>query len=454
MKNTIKLSIFVLIIGLNQCTYTDMGVVSNALPIQFWPINGQTYNEQVNGFVRAKPYTHQWQCDDPIKLQVGNEVDPSKAYSLKVLDRDGGTIENVPYIKSLINGPLIQPSLQLPNTGFIGTLSPWLQHGNPAFQEAWAWISDGVIKSDGSLHGDNFRDSYYLYAQRIDGYSLGWPIGNYSINITGVNASTGANANTLFCQIYGSNDGAVTLTSLTFSANLPVAAFNINLPFTTSQYWKDIVIEFRIGAPGNVAKTTINSSSLTLAPTNESYTEYDLEFTANDISTPICNEFVQFIIQENGVDAYKSDYHKFSSSIAVNTFNGSKVIYYKQGTNYASLNYPNDGQYFALRIPCKFFTERTQIAQTAINLTSKVIDTSEFIKFQKWLQIPVLPDYMLKKIELILGHSIKGSLQIDDIEWTKQEAVNRAGPGGDIKYPEQMADVWLTDKNNGVRNII
>jgi len=290
--------------------------VSNASPIQFWPINGLTYNESQFGFVRVRPYIHQWQCGDPIKLQVVDDT-LGNIYKLYAIDRAGVTVSELP-----MSAPMFIP---------------------------------------GGLNAYNFE----------------------------------------------------------FTADFCGSG-------TVWDWYSGDIVDWYSGVPVDLISS----------------------------SFPQGGTYIKFIITANGVNAYKSDYHLFKSHIPIDAFNGSKLVYYKQPTNYAGLLYPNNGNYFTLRLPCKFFTERTQTTQTSINLTSKVIDTSEFIKFQRWLQVPVMPDYMLKKLELILGHSVKGSLLIDGLEWTKQEPVNRSGPGGDIKYPQQMADVWLTEKNDAVRNII
>jgi len=288
------------------------GIISNALPFQFWAIADKTYNESQFGFVRSKPWVHEWQSGDTIKLQVGYETDLTAAYALKAKDRNGNLIAVMPYTKTVL----------------------------ATYNE----------------------------------FDLVFSVNNF---------------------------GGVDL-----------------VPYEYVQFF------IIAGVGGTLDDSTLDSGTL------DTYGGTDAD------------------------NLYKTDFHRFRTSIPITPYSGSKVIDYKSLTNYASLNYPNDGSYFHLRIPCKFFTEREQIVQTSINLTSKIIDTSEFIKYQRWLQIPVMPDYMLKKIGLAIGHSVKGSVMIDGLEWTKQEAINRSGPGGDMKYPEQMADVWLTDKNNGVRNII
>lgn len=288
-----------------------MGVVSNALPFQFWAIGDKTYNESQFGFVRSKPFIHEWQSGDMIKLQVGYEYDPSVSYSLKAKDRNGNIIAIVPYTKTVLT----------------------------SYNE----------------------------------FDL-----SFSVNS------------------FGGQD---------------------LVPYEYVQFF---------------------------IMTGEGGTLDDLTFDSDTLDT----------YGDDSNDLYKTDFHRFRSLIPITPYSGSKAIGYKSLGNFASLNYPNDGSFFTLRIPCKFFTEREQIVQSSINLTSKIIDTAEFIKYQRWLQIPVMPDYMLKKIGLVLGHSVKGQVIIDGLLWSKQEAINRSGPGGDIKYPEQMADVWLTEKDNGVRNII
>lgn len=582
-----------------------MGKLSNALPIQWWAIQGKTYNESKPGFVRPDPYIHEWQCDDPIKDQIADEPDLTKDYIFRIKDREGNIIIDLDYVKSFIDGPTIYPALDFLNTTFPAVLAPWLNYSSGPSKVNFSWTSASVITADGT--SGSLRDTSILYQSRSDGYTFGWPPGDYQISLNGFNASMGGSPGTMFAATSGSNDG-IAWTSLVSSGAIPLGAFSFNLAFTIpdGQYYKYIGYEFRIGAPGNVIIVRLNNVHLNVAPTNEQYAEFDLEFdktslfdiefqnpdlvtsiapwiqggaggqyawnwlsdnnvavdggafshinsnsfyapppenfaiwpagdysirirafnsstsssgtretninfvtsddhiSANDLMvanainiafgaiditlkftlafpvnylglrffnlnanariqislnhfdlsfTSPDNQILQFFIRDSN-DLYKSDLHLFKTLMPVDAYNGSQLIRYKQSTNYASLDYPNTGNYFALRLSCKFFTEREVETETSIALTSQVIDTSSFIKYQRWLQIPVLPDYMLRKLGMILAHSKKGSLLIDGIEWTKQESVNRSRPGGDIKYPKQMADVWLTEKNTGVRNII
>jgi len=147
---------------------------------------------------------------------------------------------------------------QFDNSNFQGSFSPWLQHGNGSFQETWAWISNGQIRSDGSLHGDNFRDSYYFYQEN----PLGWEKNNYNVHFKGRNDSTGPNKNELFCQIYTSNDGFLTPILQVSSGNIPLGDFNLTLQFVLSGTYTGLGFIFSIGAPTNVGIVTLYSAQI------------------------------------------------------------------------------------------------------------------------------------------------------------------------------------------------
>ncbi len=152
---------------------------------------------------------------------------------------------------------------------------------------------------------------------------------------------------------------------------------------------------------------------------------------------------------------YNSDLIRFSTFIKNNAGYGTFVIEYKTlgDSNFAGINYPNDGNYFALRIPCRFFEQRNKQSQAAIHLSnSKVINTSIIINLQQNLETSLLPDYMHNKIQLALAHSVRGSLVIDGYEWILEESYDRNNP--DKKNPFKFGKIFLSRKNSVIRNII
>lgn len=61
-------------------------VVSDALPVQFWPVSIDTYNESEPEGVFPKCFCHPWESTDIIKIQVDLEI--LDALYLKIYDSD------------------------------------------------------------------------------------------------------------------------------------------------------------------------------------------------------------------------------------------------------------------------------------------------------------------------------------------------------------------------------
>lgn len=61
-------------------------VISDALPVQFWLSDCDTYNEKEPEGVHRKCFCHPWQCTDNIDLQFTDDQD--KEYSLDIVDSE------------------------------------------------------------------------------------------------------------------------------------------------------------------------------------------------------------------------------------------------------------------------------------------------------------------------------------------------------------------------------
>ena len=512
---------FVLILEFSQCGKMNL---SDAQPLQFFPL-GATYNETVYGYVDTKSYTHLWQCDDNIKCQVSNEAQTSKDYRLKVLDQNLNIIEFIDYIKTFITGPQIVSPLQFANTTFPSVLTPWINFAVADTRDRFIWQSAGSILSDCTASGNRF--SPILAQPRPDGYPYGWPPGNYTIHLVGVNNATGSNASQLGATVYGSQNiftGLDVATLGSHGATIATGAFDITVNFTTTQYWNEIGVSLGIGPPSNVTKTYLNKYELTLAPTSETLAEFDLNFTASSLPTPICNQIVKFILQQkpynyqgsilasggllptleatggtirqwdawlvagtgtlNGVtvtdgdylvalidtpgtttanwssttyelapgqDIFETDPHQFVSTVVINKSNGSKVLNYKSIKNFAGINYPNDGVYFSLRVPCRFYDTQNAKTQNSLPLSgSQIVTTAIESTRQQYFETALIPPYMLDKLELIFQHCVTGSLQIDGVEWQADESFDRSNP--DARSAFRKGKIWLT--KDIIRNVI
>lgn len=437
---------FVLLIS---CT-SEMNV-SDALPIQFWPIGDQTFNEKVVGFVDKICHYQEFSCIDPIKLQVSNKYpDILDSYDLRITDKDGNDILIEPFVKTDITR--LAGTLEFQNPFFTANINPWLQAGTG---KAFVWANPSNEVARCNTVGSGEINSQVIYQAR-SASSYYWPIGTYQFSYLLDNFSIGSTAGRVKIIVVASDD-AITWTDLFTSGNLNGGggSFGGTPSVVTTKYWRYFGFRLDIvsGLP-DVLNVDVNQFRIIANPANDIIgTNHDLSFTALSLSETFCDQTVRFYIQQNGTDAYKSDLIKFNSNISLNQGYGTILISYKSTKNFAGIVYPNDGEYFNLRIPARFFQQRNKSTEESIDLSnSKVINLSASLKIQQALITFLLPDYIHNKIELALAHAVSGSLNIDGYDWTREESYERNSPDG--KSPMQSGKIWLTRKSSLKRNII
>jgi len=73
--------------------------ISDALPVQFWPVNSDTYNEKEPEGVFRRCFCQPWNSTDTIKIQVDfNIID---AISLKIYDEDSALIQSIAFTNTI-----------------------------------------------------------------------------------------------------------------------------------------------------------------------------------------------------------------------------------------------------------------------------------------------------------------------------------------------------------------
>jgi len=76
--------------------------ISNAIPIQFWPLGVPTYNEKPEPGVDHACYFKKWNAEDEIALQFYDTSDFN--YQLEILDKAGTVLHTRAFTKSFVNG--------------------------------------------------------------------------------------------------------------------------------------------------------------------------------------------------------------------------------------------------------------------------------------------------------------------------------------------------------------
>lgn len=74
-------------------------VISDALPVQFWSVLTDTYNEKDAQGIFRKCFCAPWECDDEISIQV--DFDILDAIILKIYDPDGIVLNSINFTNTI-----------------------------------------------------------------------------------------------------------------------------------------------------------------------------------------------------------------------------------------------------------------------------------------------------------------------------------------------------------------
>lgn len=164
----------------------------------------------------------------------------------------------------------------------------------------------------------------------------------------------------------------------------------------------------------------------------------DYGFTDEQIQLLVKNGSSQTVLKSDCLDVQES--HSCTT-----------LVNYYDTKNYACLIYENTSpdQTFNIRVPSIFFHERYPEEDEVLELITTDVQTANQVKTQRRLDINSVPYYFHYKMKLILKHKF---VIIDEFSWVKEEEyeVNE----GDRRWPVKKANVWLTQKNSIVRNVL
>jgi hypothetical protein len=173
-------------------------------------------------------------------------------------------------------------------------------------------------------------------------------------------------------------------------------------------------------------------------------------YSFSPILYSISDELISLSIFQNSTELFKSDCLDIKPE-----WDETVLIEYSSSRNFASLNYTSvspDPEFY-IRIPAIFFQERFPEEGEVIELSnSRSIQLNAQIKAQRLLRIKDMPAYMHRKLKLVLIHQ---NITIDLQDWVKEggqeyELVTSSNP----RWPMQRAQVWLTEKDYIIRNVL
>lgn len=429
-------------------------IFSDALPVQVWQGDCQTFNEKKHAGFFNKCFFAPLLCSIPVKFQFTEVFDAN--YSLTAFHGNGGAeISTIPFTQEGVN---LLPNLEFQNENFLLNINPWGSYpgSNSDTAQSWVWASDGdgiaSANSTGTGTGIPKESTRYLAAPRQGGGL--WPAGEYLISWRVRNASTygGSGGDGLGLTVWGMSSATdqTVLTVSGASGSIPRDnAFHTEMVIVTlDQPYLYIAFKLsRQGGGGTFAiKADFDFITIDSAPAvYERYlytAEYDLT-TAPGFS---CGDRIRFEIHEDDASptlvGHTDDLQTTDDPDLLTT------IEYSNPSWYNGLDYDTDPAPFTLVVPALFVKDREIREVEVLELSSKTVQTSSIIKTQTYLETDYMPGYMHAKLLYALSHK---SVIINGVPWVLEEDYSRTDT--DRRSLLQKATAWLTKQESVVRNV-
>ncbi len=408
---------------------------SDANPIQFWPVDCLTYNENEVCGIHPKCWCHPWECEDEIKIQFTDTEE--NLYSLSIIDSEGSQIDSLDFENIALNG-----SPGIPSSGGVTSAItlPALSSGVnlPGSHTNWSLGANPTVTLTGS--GSKFSNGWANNYAFIEGYSYDFTVDvdySFAVGTTLCNVYflIYDSSNTIiYYQQFSVFPGSGTITTIsTFTAPANAAKYGFSAQcFSVGSTTSTVDID-SISA----TQTTPIIPAVPSVPASL-FLNY-ASFVPSNNSPDICNKKIQLKIIDAAspeTEMYKSDCIDIADVQKCTT-----LIEYSNNRNFAGLIYDNVSpeQEFNIRVPAIFFHEQFPEEDEAMELTTGIQKTSGTLKVQRLFDTDYMPYYMHKKLQLIFKHQF---ITIDGLSWLKEEKYEIQP--GERRWPIKKAKCFLT----------
>lgn len=397
-------------------------IVSNALPIQFWAVDDETYNEEQICGVEPRCWCAPWQCDDEIKLQI-NTTDPEdpEEFSFVVIDKDGvvvfqpdgfdafGQSSLIPEDEGICDGEYAiiiydpnSPDIQIfeqPDEGWNNIVGAW------TFTATYMEIDSSTASVAQDLEVPNGTVVHLTGTVTVQDVGSG-PFTSSGVIAFAIQDDMGGNI--VLQEFDMAQSGGTLLTT------------PIDITFQIPDDW-----------PNPVDRLVFGFSLVGFNPR--------VRFTPNNIGG--------IIYIPNSAGRFKSDCLDIRASQEC-----TELVTYSNNKDFAGLRYSGITPLpeFSLRVPVVFFHESfPQEEEVHPKSDDTWIRLSSRMERKKLFDIGYVPYYFHQKIQLVLMHD---NIEILGEQWKKRDAYNIEE--AHKRYPKPKANVLLTDKNFIIRNLI
>lgn len=405
---------------------------SDALPIQFWDVDEDTYNESddVCG-IEHFCYCQDWEFEDTILIQF--QDDSGYDFYLAAVDPNGVVAANMPDIFNE-SGNTFSLNVDLSAIGqspgkfqFLILRSPLTIYSMGA-PSTWSDVGTPFDSKTATQFVENGLTSTTRIASKAMALQ-----GGATVRVEYAVAITGAFSGTVQVLFSVSNTAG--------GASAGISDWDL----TTFQY--------QFTAPGtyNIVQviTILNPPSAAANFLNVTLTGLSMSGGPNVTITPDLTTVVALGNIEKKSDClnlYVAD------SDEDNEANCNKVITYSNDSNVFDIDYESGSPSaeFSIRLPLRFFHESyPQEEEVHALSTDEWLTLWSRLERKKLLEVGFVPYFMHKKLQMILMHD---NISIDGEQWVRRDPYEIEK--GRMSYPLKKATVWLTDKNTIERNLI
>jgi len=395
--------------------------VSEALPIKMWTNDEITFNERLDQNVDLQCFFQEFHNDDEIRLQIADDGD--FAYQLVIEDEDENELERLDFVFTASptgrHDVAFTPSLLTPAIVNQKIRIRFIQLENivlsPDFADSSKWANSGA--------GGN------------------WTIeeANTHINFTGSAQESKELVNDTLADSYSGDIRVRVVMNQSDSADV----VNIRVGLGATDHF------FATDGLGDYTFDEIVSGV-------PSFSDIEVQASSPGTDTKLITLYsVHVFPVSDGVEVMRSDLIRLSSSPEANV-----VIKYKSPKNFDLLVYNTEDTYYTFRLKGRFYYGRKKTEQQSEELSdSVIIVVASSAQKQQLLTVNDAPDYFHDQIVAILQHGVSGSVRIPvaeggaTIDWVMADGYDYVQPESD-GYPFQAANVYLTDKNYFVRNLM
>jgi hypothetical protein len=401
--------------------------LSDAQPIQFWPTDCSTYNQEEPFGVHRKCFEQPVNCDDEVVVQfTSNDISTNtEALVLPSLSQWLSSEEssNPDWTTGAV------PEVTIPGSGGAGIASEWfyidftiVEGRNYTFQIDYTKAYNSGSSNPRTITIAFLNDDFTILAS--DSGTTPAPAGGsaqFDAELTGPALATRIG---IRC-----NDGS----------NVTIQIDDIS---GTVSVGDEYVLSIRDENGAEILQLPFDSYD------NGATFVYTLSLIPSETSPEICDAYVQFFIRNatTGTDQARSDALDIRQS-----HTGTILVTYYNHRNYAGLIYEDVSPQliFYLRIPAVFYHERFPEEQEVMQLTDRLQTLNSVIRKQKMMDIDYVPYYFHEKIKLILNHQF---VYINARYWVKEESYYIGS--GDRRWPVKKASCWISQQDFVHRNVL